>query len=586
MNNIEYRLRYEIMLEYGVQSRTGRTLEKSGCSTLSFDPDEIRSVAAAVYERAFNELGSTKEYSNELFARIVIGMLAMFRVNGAFNDKAFWLFTKSDGKYYLLSNDKEKWMPGLSTGSNTPRFIYHPTDKTKKAIYAFDTIGRKYVPWAAKCFDDLQGSPLYDEIAKITLEELKNVNTVVPLPSPPEYKVWGLNKEKVFISNNVKQFVCSSCGHSISVSAENALFWESAPCLRAKCYGILEENRNAELGYFGKLYSTGDIVRVSANEHTGLLERDDREELEKVFERNGADAKPWDTNVLSCTPTLEMGINIGDLSTVIMCNVPPSQAQYLQRTGRAGRKDGNALTVSVASARPHDLYFFADPLDMISGNVEPPNIFLKASAVLERQFLAYCMDCWIKKGVPENAIPVNIGVCMNNLSAKSTDKYPFNYLHYVQGGISGLLRTFLQMFPELDASEKADIENFAKGAGVTESPMYMKIYEAFEEQKKQKDSIMASIRHLNQIIRELRGKPKDSSIDDEIKELTGERNALANVAASITKKDVFNFLSDEGLLPNYAFPESGIILKAVLFRKEEPSEDDEPTKKKYDKMVI
>jgi len=594
MNNIEYRLRYEIMLEYGVQSRTGRTLEKSGCSTLSFFADEVSSIVDSVFERAVNELGSSSMYSNELFTRIVIGMLAMMRGNGAFNDTVFHSFTKNNGVTYLLSNKEIKGHPNFNMGSNTPRFIYQPADKTKKTLYVFDTLERKYAAWVAKCFDDfMQDTPRYEDIAKIALEELTKKSIVVAMPSPPEYKAWGLNKGKVFVSNNVRQFVCSSCGHSISVSAENAEFWVSAPCVRAKCYGTLEADDAAELGYFGKLYSTGDIVRISANEHTGLLQRDNREKLEQVFERGGADAKPWDTNVLSCTPTLEMGINIGDLGTVILCNIPPSQAQYLQRTGRAGRKDGNALTISVASARPHDLYFYTDPLDMISGNVEPPKIFLKASAVLERQFLAYCMDCWVKKGVPENAIPKNIGVCMNNLAAKSPDKYPFNFLQFVQGGISGLLRTFLQMFPELDAVEKADIENFAKGSGTTESPMHMKIFEAFEEQKRQKDSITASIKRLNQLIKELKAKPKDSSFDDEIKELTSERNALANVVASITRKDVFNFLSDEGLLPNYAFPESGIILKAVLFRKPEPTaqtreeatEDGMPSKKKYEKMV-
>ena len=41
--------------------------------------------------------------------------------------------------------------------------------------------------------------------------------------------------------------------------------------------------------------------------------------------------KMWDPNVLSCTPTLEMGIDIGDLSTVILCSMPPAQAQFLQR---------------------------------------------------------------------------------------------------------------------------------------------------------------------------------------------------------------------------------------------------------------
>ena len=60
----------------------------------------------------------------------------------------------------------------------------------------------------------------------------------------------------------------------------------------------------------------------------------------------------------------------------------------------------------------------------------------------------------------------------------------------------------------------------------------------------------------------------------------------------INKKDIFNFLSDEGLLPNYAFPESGIVLKAILYRKDEESEDetksepDKTAKKKYKKSVF
>lgn len=88
--------------------------------------------------------------------------------------------------------------------------------------------------------------------------------------------------------------------------------------------------------------------------------------------------------LLLCTPTLEIGIDIGDLSSVILCSMPPAQSQFLQRAGRGGRKDGNALTMAVANARPQDLYFYADPLEMIQGDVQSPKIFLQASAVLER----------------------------------------------------------------------------------------------------------------------------------------------------------------------------------------------------------
>ena len=71
------------------------------------------------------------------------------------------------------------------------------------------------------------------------------------------------------------------------------------------------------------------------------------------------------------------------------------------------------------------------------------------------------------------------------------------------------------------------------------------------------------------MIKELESKPKDSSYDEEIKDLKSEEAALLSVLQELGKKNIFNFLSDEGLLPNYAFPEAGIILRAVLYRKED-----------------
>ena len=152
------------------------------------------------------------------------------------------------------------------------------------------------------------------------------------------YKIYGLNKERVFITDDVVQMRCDICGSVYAVSAENAELWNGAPCQRSTCGGFLEKYKTGEINYYGRLYSAGDLVRINAREHTGLLERPNREQLETDFKRGKDTQELWDPNVLSCTPTLEMGIDIGDLSTVILCSMPPAQSQFLQRAGRAGQR--------------------------------------------------------------------------------------------------------------------------------------------------------------------------------------------------------------------------------------------------------
>ena len=586
MEDIEKRISYEIMLEYGLTSRIGRTLEKSGCSCISFPSDTITSVASIVNERVINEIGGFEQTSYNRYIQMVAGYLRIMAQNGAFKDDAFSLYFKDKGNTYLISNDRVSWMPGRQSGRNTPRFIYHPVDQSKKNAN-FDTFAeKKYTNWISSCCDyGLIEPSTYIAISKIILEELVKSGIVVIIPATTEYSIYALDKDKVFVSDNVTLMKCNTCGITHAVSEENKELWSDAACIRNACSGHFEVDESARLDYYGKLFSTGDIVRINAREHTGLLERNNRENLEVDFKRKKDDTRLWDPNVLSCTPTLEMGIDIGDLSTVILCSMPPAQSQFLQRTGRAGRKDGNALTLAIAAARPHDLYFYADPLDMMEGNVVPPKIFLKASAVLERQFVAYCMDSWVKRGTTEDSIPKHISVILGKLDSHPVDVFPFNFLNYVQDNLTHLLNSFMQLFAQyLDDTAKNELRIFAQGNKLKESPMHMRILEAFLAQKKQKDSLSQSINQLKAMIQELESKPKDSSYEEEIKDLKSERFALLNVIKEINRKDVFNFLSDEGLLPNYAFPESGIVLKAVLYRKEEESEEPE-TKNKYKKSV-
>ena len=190
-------------------------------------------------------------------------------------------------------------------------------------------------------------------------------------------------------TEDVPIYVCDVCGKTTMTNCMNM-------CTTIKCGGHLHRVSHESLlqgNHYAKLYQSTLMQPLHIKEHTAQLGREEQQKYQEMFVNK-------EINALSCSTTFEMGVDVGDLETVYLRNMPPSPANYVQRAGRAGRgKNAAAFSLTYSKLSSHDFTYFKHPEDMISGKIGVPLFTVRNEKVIMRHIFAVALSDFFSKQV-------------------------------------------------------------------------------------------------------------------------------------------------------------------------------------------
>ena len=394
----------------------------------------------------------------------------------------------------------------------------------------------------------------------IDLRILKSVRLKGPLgqPLPKLQGVYQVDADRLKLRLHRGVWRCKSCRRTTprSMPKNRCPFW--------RCTGDLEFLQEDHDNYDLQLLE-GSYSMLRSEEHTAMVPNARREQLENLFKGSSELV-----NCLVCTPTLELGIDIGQLDSVLMRNVPPLPANYWQRAGRAGRRHRMAVDITYCRSVSHDRAYFSEPNKLLSGRIDPPAFNLRNEVMVGKHVHAIVIaslrkysrdpskpaaDRQALDAVLNTCLPRRVGSYLFTGSELRTAPFSFEPLRRAVSDNArsleiDVLHVFEDGWPTEDAvvanpkALQAHISSFVDGLDEVVGRLRRRLQWAIRQISRLSDR------------RELKGTldPEDDALfrrcDNLVKQLKGKRKPKGQ-AEGHDDYNTFNVLAAEGFLPGY-----------------------------------
>lgn len=339
------------------------------------------------------------------------------------------------------------------------------------------------------------------------------------------HNMWEIKSS--LVDDSVKWCVCDKCKN---LTLHNL----RGTCPTYRCPGELKECNPGEIfkdNHYYQLYLNILPLKMQAEEHTAQLTSEAAAELQNRFIYE-------DVNVLSCSTTFELGVDVGELEAVFMRNMPPSAANYIQRAGRAGRRtESTAFVLTYAQRRSHDLDHFREPWRMVGGRISAPYFTIENKKIVLRHVYATALAGFWRKHQ-------DLFGTVESFFFNSDRSGPKLFEEYLSKKPDQLKSSLLRIVPGPLHAE-LDIENWGWVTGLFGEGGLMNQAEL---------KTVSDVTSLEKLQQELFKRKK--SVD-----------YLTRLIKTLKAKDLIGFLSNHNIIPKYGFPVD--VVELQLFHHSE-----------------